>query len=579
MTEYQVLARKYRPKKLSELIGQDVLVKTLSNAINQNRIPHAFLLTGIRGIGKTSTARIIARSLLCSNSELPTTEPCGVCSNCKSISADNHVDVIEIDAASRTGVDDIREIIEQVNYSPVMGRLKIYIIDEVHMLSKQAFNALLKTLEEPPSHVKFIFATTEARKIPITILSRCMRFDLPRVSAEKLVEHLNNICAQENAKAEIDALKIIAGASEGSVRDSLSLLDQAIAVSAGETITALKAREMLGLADRDILYTLIENIFEGKFEESLAVVAEQYEKGNEPITIIKDLMEITHQLTLAKASEKILQQSFISELEKQKSLQILAKTSIPQLTRFWQILNKGLEEARYCPSPLMASEMIVMRACYASALPTPSEILKNLDDNYKVKNIAPDIAPENQPVMFAEKKTLNSPQATIKTPQIEIQKQVFSSNSSNYTANNGALLKAIVNENPVASQESLGLSVPQNFKELVKLFEEKRENFIASWLEEVKLIDYNFETGVIKILTPSTPSHIDIKDITKKLAEWCGKRFIISIENNSDLNAKSIVDEKKEELEKRKQIAINAPVTQQIIKEFNAKIISVTEVF
>lgn len=582
MTEYQVLARKYRPKKLSELIGQDVLVKTLSNAIAQNRIPHAFLLTGIRGIGKTSTARIIARSLLCSNSEIPTIEPCGVCSNCKAIASDSHVDVIEIDAASRTGVGDIREIIDQVNYSPVMGRLKIYIIDEVHMLSKQAFNALLKTLEEPPSHVKFIFATTEARKIPITILSRCMRFDLPRVSAEKLVEHLNNICSKENAKAEIDALKIIAGASEGSVRDSLSLLDQAIAVSAGETITAQKAREMLGLADRDILYKLIENIFEGKFEDSLEIVTEQYAKGNDPMNIIKDLLEITHQLSLAKASAKILEQSFISELEKQKSLQILSKTNIPQITRFWQILNKGLEEARYCPSPLMALEMVVMRACYASSLLTPSEIIKNLgDDNYSKTKTAPS---DNQPVMLAEKKTLNSPQAAqiaTRTQSMEPQKQALSNNisSHNYTANNGSVLKAIINDNPVASQESLGLSVPQTFKELVKLFEDKKENFTASWLEEVKLIDYNFENGVIKIISKNTPSHIDIKDITKKLAEWCGKRFIISIENNTELVAKSISDEKKEELEKRKQMAINATVTKEIIKEFDAKILSVTEVF
>ena len=216
MSEYQVLARKYRPKKLSELVGQEVLVKTLSNAINQNRIPHAFILTGIRGIGKTSTARIIARSLLCSGDVgqtlSPTAEPCGVCMNCQAITNDNHVDVIEVDAASRTGVNDIREIIDQVNYSPVMGRVKIYIIDEVHMLSKSAFNALLKTLEEPPAHVKFIFATTEIRKIPITILSRCMRFDLPRVPADKLVGHLKNVLVQEKAEAEEEALKIIAGA-------------------------------------------------------------------------------------------------------------------------------------------------------------------------------------------------------------------------------------------------------------------------------------------------------------------------------------------------------------------------------
>ncbi len=577
MSEYQVLARKYRPRKLSELIGQDVLVKTLSSAISQNRIPHAFILTGIRGIGKTSTARIIARSLLCTGAdgtnEIPTAEPCGVCPNCQGIQNDNHVDVIEVDAASRTGVNDMREIIDQVNYSPVMGRLKLYIIDEVHMLSKSAFNALLKTLEEPPSHVKFIFATTEIRKIPITILSRCMRFDLPRVSAEKLVEHLKNVAAKENTTAEEDALKIIAGASEGSVRDSLSLLDQAIAVSTGENISTVKVREMLGLADKDQTYSLLENIFDAKFADAINSLNDMYDKGTDPVLILKDLLEITHLLTLAKTSESILKQNFISELEKEKSKTILSKTSLVQLTRMWQILNKGIEEARFCPTPLMAAEMVVIRACYASNLPTPSEILEKIGGAKDIKNSEPQSLP------LTEKKTLEKPKTAIPTiapAPIPAEK----SPSYNQGSGGAPALKQIINENPIIRQENLALSVPKDFKELVALFISKRENFIASWLEEVKVIKYEPETGVLQLLSSGTPAHIDAKEITKKLSDWTGKRFIISLENTNNNAARSINDEKQEDLEKRKNAAINSSAVQSVLKEFSgSKITSVEEIF
>ncbi len=591
MSEYQVLARKYRPRKLSELVGQDTLVRTLSSAIKQNRIPHAFVLTGIRGVGKTSTARIIARSLLCTgadgSNENPTIEPCGTCPNCQGIQNDNHVDVIEVDAASRTGVNDIREIIDQVNYSPVMGRLKIYIIDEVHMLSKSAFNALLKTLEEPPSHVKFIFATTEVRKIPVTILSRCMRFDLPRVSLEKLTGHFNNVAAQENVSIDADAVKIIAGAAEGSVRDGLSLLDQAIAVCSGEKVSAEKVREMLGLADKDQVYSMLSLIFDGKFEDALKALAEVYNKGIDPVLILKDLLEITHMLTLAKTSENILKQTFISELEKNKSKEILAKTDLGSLTRLWQILNKGLEESRYCPSPLMAAEMVIMRACYAAGLPTPSEILERLEsgEEPKPKAVRDDSA-DVQPTMFAEKKTLNQTPAPPQPVQAAaVPQQMTPERSPSYSsasANAGGVqaLKAIVNDSPIARQESLGLSVPKDYKELVSLFLTKRENFIASWLEEVKLINYDAEAGVIKILAQATPSHIDVKDITKKLADWTGKRFVLSLENAVNSTARSINDEKQEELEKRKNEAINSPAVQSIMKEFaGTKVIKVEEIY
>ncbi len=379
MSKYQVLARKYRPKKLSELIGQEMLVQTISNAIEQNRIPHAFVLTGIRGVGKTSTARIIARSLLCTgvddNNDKPTLEPCGVCPNCQSISNDNHIDVIEVDAASRTGVDDIREIIDQVSYSPVMGRYKIYIIDEVHMLSKSAFNALLKTLEEPPSHIKFIFATTEVRKIPVTILSRCMRFDLPRVKAEVLINHFSKITEIENAKVDLDAIKLIADASEGSVRDGLSLLDQAIVTNNGQQVTAKKVREMLGLSDKETIFELVEKMLDSDFDKSLELAKKVYDEGADANVIIRDILEVTHKLMMYKASSSLLNPRLISEAEIAKCKIILSKNSLPKIARMWQVVNKAIEESNYCSNPLMALEMAIVRCAYTAKLPTPEEII------------------------------------------------------------------------------------------------------------------------------------------------------------------------------------------------------------
>jgi len=403
--EYQVLARKYRPKKLSELIGQDVLVRTLTNAITQERIPQAVVLTGIRGVGKTSTARIIARSLLCTGAdeknEKPTVEPCGVCANCKSISADNHVDVIEVDAASRTGVDDIREIIDQVAYAPVMGRYKIYIIDEVHMLSKQAFNALLKTLEEPPASVKFIFATTEVRKIPVTILSRCMRFDLPRVKTEKLVEHFSNIAKIEGANIDEDALKLIANCAEGSVRDGLSLLDQAIAISNRQQISFESVREMLGLTERDKLFTLAENIIDQKFDEAIALVNELYALGAEGQQIVNDLLKITHELTLFKAAEKLFEKNMLPEFEQKKIKQIIDKTDISRLTRIYQIFSNSLNDLRVISNSIYIAEMAVVKACYASSLPTPEEILEKMNSGNVQEEAPKQIKPQENDLFGA----------------------------------------------------------------------------------------------------------------------------------------------------------------------------------
>lgn len=316
--QYVVLARKYRPQNFEDLLGQDALVQTLTNAIQNNRLHHAYILTGIRGVGKTTTARLIARALNCTGADGkggPTIHPCGVCDNCKAIAAGRHMDVMELDAASHTGVDDIRELLDSARYAPTNARYKVYIIDEVHMLSKGAFNALLKTLEEPPAHVKFIFATTEIRKVPVTILSRCQRFDLQRLSVETLTQLFTKILANENITAETEALDIIAKAADGSARDGLSLLDQAIVLSNGNINTDV-VKKMLGLADRSQTLTLFENLVNGNMEAVLKDISEQYTNGATPMIVLQDLINITHDLAKVKIIPALLNSTSLSEIEK-----------------------------------------------------------------------------------------------------------------------------------------------------------------------------------------------------------------------------------------------------------------------
>lgn len=384
-SEYRVLARKYRPANFDDLIGQEVLVRTLSNAIKSNRIAHAFVLTGIRGIGKTTTARIIARALNCIGADGKggaTIAPCGVCSNCKMIAEDRHVDVLEMDAASHTGVDAIRDLIETVRYLPTSARYKIYIIDEVHMLSNNAFNALLKTLEEPPPHVKFIFATTEARKIPVTILSRCQRFDLKRIDSEMLANHLSNIARKESVEAEEEALTLIALAAEGSVRDSLSLLDQAIARGVEESgqmrVTTAAVRQMIGAADHSATFRLLELLLKGEMAEALAEAEAQYAAGSDPLMLVNDALAIVHLVTRAKISPAALNDVTLSEYDRTAAKKLADALSMPVLTRLWQMLLKGVSEVKLAPSPLSALEMLLVRVAYAANLPTPAEAIKNL---------------------------------------------------------------------------------------------------------------------------------------------------------------------------------------------------------
>lgn len=381
---YRVLARKYRPQNFDQLIGQDTLVRTLRNAIESGRVAHAFMLTGVRGVGKTTTARIIAKALNYTGPDGtagPTTGPTDDCETCRAIAEDRHPDVMEMDAASRTGVDDIREILDGVRYAPSSARYKVYIIDEVHMLSKNAFNALLKTLEEPPPHVKFIFATTEIRKVPVTVLSRCQRFDLRRVDPETLQKHYSNVCAKENVTAEDEAIAMISRAADGSVRDGLSILDQAMALAQG-SITTEQVRGMLGLADRGQLLDLMEHILSGKVDACMETAANLYRVGADPETILNDLLDITHLMSKFQAikAPPATVEPNMATAERARAADIAAKAGIPALNRMWQILLKGIGELQYAPNPQAAAEMVLIRLCYASELPDPSTVLKQLKD-------------------------------------------------------------------------------------------------------------------------------------------------------------------------------------------------------
>ncbi|HNS43931.1 MAG TPA: DNA polymerase III subunit gamma/tau [Alphaproteobacteria bacterium] len=381
---YRVLARKYRPQNFDQLIGQDALVRTLTNAISSGRVAHAFMLTGVRGVGKTTTARIIAKALNYTGPDGtagPTTGPTDDCEICRAISEDRHPDVMEMDAASRTGVDDIREILDGVRYAPTSARYKVYIIDEVHMLSKNAFNALLKTLEEPPPHVKFIFATTEIRKVPVTVLSRCQRFDLRRVDVETLQSHYKKVCDLEKVSAEDEAVAMIARAADGLVRDGLSILDQAMALSEG-AITVDRVRSMLGLADRTRLLDLMEHILGGKGDEALTVMADLYRAGADPQTVLQDLLDITHLMSkfLTIKSPPATVEPNMAGAERNRAADMAANTGIPALTRVWQILLKGLGEIQHSPNPQATAEMVIIRLMFAADLPDPATVLKQLKD-------------------------------------------------------------------------------------------------------------------------------------------------------------------------------------------------------
>ncbi len=381
---YRVLARKYRPQTFAELIGQDAMMQTLANAIARDRLAHAFLMTGVRGVGKTSTARLIAKALNCIGPDGqggPTISPCGECEPCRAIAEGRHIDVIEMDAASHTGVDDVREIIEAVRYAAVSARYKIYIVDEVHMLSRNAFNALLKTLEEPPAHVKFLFATTEVDKLPVTVLSRCQRFDLRRIPTDLLQSHFGGICEKEGVEAEDEALAMVAAAAEGSVRDGLSILDQAIAhadLDTGGKVTGERVRDMLGLADRSSTRTLFSALLNGDPQALLSGVDDQYALGVEPLALIRSMMDFTHRITVAQIGKAGADAP--TEEEREAIAAWAEKLTPGQLHRLWQLLLKGHDEVRQAPDPLVAAQMALLRVMHAADMPDPGGLVKKLED-------------------------------------------------------------------------------------------------------------------------------------------------------------------------------------------------------
>lgn len=489
--EYRVLARKYRPQNFSELKGQDALVRTLSNAIQSGRLAHAFMLTGVRGVGKTTTARIIARALNCEKG--PTITPCGQCDQCRSISEDRHVDVLEMDAASRNGVDEIREIIDSVQYAPVSGRYKIFILDEVHMLSKAAFNALLKTLEEPPEHVKFVFATTEIRKVPVTVLSRCQRFDLRRIGADVLEAYFTELLVKEKVEAEQGAVALISRAADGSARDGLSLLDQAISREP-QKITELQVREMLGLVDRSITLDLFEALMKGNSLQTLSLLDTLYKGGADAMMVLQDLLDLTHYLTKVRVAPDVAKDMALPEAERVRGAALSQGLSVPVLTRTWQMLLKGIQEVQHAFNPQLALEMLLIRLLYVSDQPTPGDVLKQLKDGSTIRAGG---APMGSPGGGAPRGT------TIMSR----------------TATAASLL---------AEPEGVAQANVNNFQEAVALFGQHREMILQTQVMNfVHLV--KFEQGHLSIRLKEGAPHNLSGLMSNKLSQWTGQRWVISL--------------------------------------------------
>ena len=536
--KYRVLARKYRPATFADLIGQDALVRTLKNAIDTGRLAQAYILTGIRGIGKTTSARIIARALNCIGPDGKggmTTEPCGVCEHCRAIAEGRHVDVVEIDAASNTGVDNVREIIETTRYNPTSARFKIYIVDEVHMLTKQAFNALLKTLEEPPERVKFIFATTEIRKVPTTVLSRCQRFDLRRVDVEPLTQHFKNIIEKENLKAEDDALRLIARAADGSVRDGLSLLDQAIAHGGGN-VTADFVRAMIGLADRAAVFDLFEKLMNGDIKSALDLFNAQYDLGAEPLVVLQDLLDLTHWLTRAKIAPELADDPSMASAERERGAEMAKKLSMPVLTRTWQMLLKGINETVYAPSAKQAAEMLLIRLAYAAELPPPAEIIGSL----------------------GSAKTAPAPMTTTGTSSF--------SNAPKAQSDWGGI-RVAVGASSAPVPESLPKTQPKlsSFADVVACAYKQNEMILAFNLENYASI-VRFEFGCIEFY-PLEKAPLNLaNELAEKLNEWTGKRWLVSVVNKP--GGMTLAQEaKKNEENLRKKMSVH-PLVSAVIKTF-----------
>ena len=541
---HRVLARKYRPLNFTKLVGQNNLIKTLSGSIERGRLAHAYILTGVRGVGKTSTARIIAKLFNCTNPEKSSEiaiNPCGVCDSCLGIAEGKNIDVLEIDAASNTGVDNIRELIDGVGYKPLTSKFRVYIIDEVHMLSKGAFNALLKTLEEPPEHVKFIFATTEIRKVPITILSRCQRFDLQIVPSKILIDHLKWVCEEEKINFTLEALQIIVRVSGGSVRDALSLLDQSASIS-GDDIKSETISFMLGLPSRVSSIEILENIFDSNIENALKIYDNIINLGTNGEVLIGDMLDIIHLSTRINIIGEKNLDTFMNSIPDGEKAGILkiSKISLPGLTRAWQILLKGIEEIRAAPNPDEAGSMILIRLAYSCNLPDPASLVKKI-----------------QASLEENKTTFND----------SLEEKDDGKKNTSEIINDQQEINSIDNKTTLAEVNT--------FEDLVEIFKIKGELLLhAQLLSCVHLI--SFEKGKLEISISGNTNNNIAKDISKFLKNWTGEDWVISIVDDQGTETLDHKNERiaQEEIENTK----NTPEMQKVLKAFpNAELKSVND--
>jgi DNA polymerase III subunit gamma/tau len=572
---YRVLARKYRPATFDDLIGQDAMVRTVSNAFEAGRIPQAWILTGVRGVGKTTTARILARAL---NYQLPDgsiTAPTvkmpvlGV--HCEAIMESRHLDVIEMDAASHNSVDDVRQINDAIRYAPVSARYKVYILDEVHMLSGGAFNALLKTLEEPPLHAKFIFATTEIRKVPITVLSRCQRFDLRRVDAARLVEHLQTIAAKEAIKAEPEALALIARAAEGSVRDALSLFDQAIAHAGAQSgaatagpVRAEDVRQMLGLADRTRIIELFDALMRGDVAAAIKELRDQYDSGADPAMVLGDLAEFTHFVTRVKIVPALADDVALTEAERVRGRAFAAKLSMRVLARTWQMLLKGIAEVEAAGRPVDAAEMVLVRIAYAADLPTPDEVIRSLDQTRRADG-AGGLAGAAQVAK----------QISADQPRSDQARSEIAARGSRAAPFAAATPMSVSAPEPVSAPtaDAAEVRAVKSFDDLIALAAEKRDLSIKSALErDVRLVW--FEDGKIELALEGGARKTLIGELSKKLTEWTGRRWIVAV--SAEAGSPSIRAQAEMRKTELKDGVRSDPLVQAVLERFpGAEIVEV----
>lgn len=551
---YRVLARKYRPRSFDDLIGQEAMVRTLSNAFEAGRIPQAWMLTGVRGVGKTTTARILARALnyaLPDGSGAPTVKLAEPGLHCEAIMESRHVDVMEMDAASHTGIDDVRQIIDGIRYAPVSARYKVYIIDEVHMLSEKAFNAFLKTLEEPPPHAKFVFATTEIRKVPVTILSRCQRFDLRRIDALALRNHLATICTAENVTFDDEALALVARAAEGSARDSLSLLDQAIAHGAGR-VGVEEVKAMLGLADRGRVIDLFEALMQGDIAAALAGLSSQYDAGADPAVVLSDLASFTHLVTRLKLVPAAADDAVLTDVERTRGADLAARLSVRVLSRTWQILVRGLPEVQASAQSLAAAEMVLVRLAYAADLPSPEDALRTLRDG--------------------------GPLASPRPP---------ASGGAGANGGNGgtvgslrgggaqlALAASRPDVAPLMSAPAVSAPAPREtmrlarFEDVVALAGEQRDIMMKAALErDVRLVRY--EDGMIEFALVPGANPAIANDLGRRLQEWTGRRWIVAVSSDEAAQGvPTLAETAAAKAEERREDARANPLVQAVLARF-----------